>query len=403
MVTETLNRGFAVDLIFLDFAKAFDKVSHSGLLAKLQAYGFDDKTVAWILSFLSNRQQRVVLDDFKSDWNEVLSGVPQGSVLGPLLFTVFINDMPKLTTHPCKLFADDSKLVGIIKNDLDSQNLQEDLNKLVKWSTDWRMLFNPDKCKVMHIGQEKTPKFPNSVPPTTKRTCKRIPREYTIFDSSTNTTIPLAKTTQERDLGITITNDIKWHTQAKIAANKATRAMGMLKRTFKHWDIQSFKTLYCSTVRPHLEYASTAWSPHMKQDIKTLERVQRQATKVIRSIAHLPYDQRLKIVGLTRLSIRRDRGDAIQYFNCKNNYNYIAWHHINTLSNSLSSTGPARGIRGKPHRIIRQLIKNCPPRDNFFSNRVAKIWNSLPEEVVNAGSINAFKNRYDKHHGHPTQ
>jgi hypothetical protein len=141
----------------------------------------------------------------------------------------------------------------------------------------------------------------------------------------------------------------------------------------------------------------------MKQDIKTLERVQRQATKVIRSIAHLPYDQRLKIVGLTRLSIRRDRGDAIQYFKCKNNYNYIAWHHINTLSNSLSSTGPARGIRGKPHRIIRQLIKNCPSRDNFFSNRVAKIWNSLLEEVVNAGSINAFKNRYDKHHGHPTQ
>ena len=95
MVTETLNRGFAVDLIFLDFAKAFDKVSHSGLLAKLQAYGFDDKTVAWILSFLSNRQQRVVLDDYKSDWNEVLSGIPQGSVLGPLLlpfklaFTIF--------------------------------------------------------------------------------------------------------------------------------------------------------------------------------------------------------------------------------------------------------------------------------------------------------------------------
>jgi len=145
IVTEALKRGFAIDLIFLYFAKAFDKVYHSGLLKKLTSNGFDDKIVGWISSFLSDRIQRVVIGEIASDWCELLSGMPQGSVLCPILFTVFINDM--LTSHPCKLFADDSKIIGIIKTGLDAIQLQEDLNNLVKWFTDWRMLFNPGKCK----------------------------------------------------------------------------------------------------------------------------------------------------------------------------------------------------------------------------------------------------------------
>jgi hypothetical protein len=225
----------------------------------------------------------------------------------------------------------------------------------------------------------------------------RVGKNDPVYDSYSNTTISPSKTDQERDLGITITNDMKWHTQIKLAVNKANKAMGMLKRTFKNWDVRSFKTLYCSTVRPHLEYASTAWSPYLKQDIKALERVQRQATKIVRTIKHLPYDQRLKAIGITRLSARRDRGDAIQYFKTKNDYNHIAWYHVNSAAHSLKSSGPAGGIRGNSHRILRQLIKNCPARNNFFTNRVVKNWNSLPEQVIAARTVNSFKNLYDIH------
>ena len=170
----------------------------------------------------------------------------------------------------------------------------------------------------------------------------------------------------------------------------------MLKRTFKNWDVRSFKTLYCSTVRPRQEYASTAWSPYLKQHIKALEREQRQATKIVRTSKHLPYDQRLKAIGITRLSARRDRGDAIQYFKSKNDYNHIAWYHVNSATNSLESSGPAGGIRGNSHRIIRQLIKR-PARNHFFANRVVNNWNSLPEQVIASRTVNSFTNLYDIH------
>jgi hypothetical protein len=308
--------------------------------------------------------------------------------------------MPKLTSHPCKLFADDSKIIGIIKNDLDAIQLQEDLNNLVKWSTDWRMLFNPGKCKVMHFGQNKKPAETTTNAKTqqtqSKTSRKRDPWTYTMFDSSANITTPLGTTDQERDLGIIITNDLKWHIQTRTAANKANSAMGMLKRTFKAWDTNTFRTLYCSSVRSHLEYASVAWSPHSKQDIKILEDVQRRATKVVHSIRHLPYDQRLVKIGIPRLSARRPRGDAIQLYKSVNDYNHINWHHTNSRVSSLGCQGPAGSIRGQNHRLSRQFTK-CSARENFFSNRVVETWNRLPTEVINSCSVNAFKNSYDRH------
>ena len=114
-LTETLNRGLLALLIFLDFAKAFDKVSHKALLVKLKAYGFTDEIITWIKDYLTNRKQRVVIEGESSEWLDVLSGVPQGSVLGPLLFVIFINDMPNTIASLSKLFADDSKILAQIK------------------------------------------------------------------------------------------------------------------------------------------------------------------------------------------------------------------------------------------------------------------------------------------------
>ena len=152
-ITASVDAGIPVDEIFLDFRKAFDKVSHAKLIYKLHRMGFEDSILCWIESFLSNRRQRVKLNADVSSWADVTSGVPQGSVLGPLLFLVFINDLPGLMKTNCKLFADASKLYAEVPSFEEHKMLQEDLNKCDEWATQWGMEFHPKKCKVLHFGK----------------------------------------------------------------------------------------------------------------------------------------------------------------------------------------------------------------------------------------------------------
>jgi hypothetical protein len=377
IITEVVNRGFSIDLIFLDFAKAFDMVSHAGLLVKLKSFGFDDQLIKWMKSYLSGRRQRVVLGDIVSSWKDVLSGIPQGSILGPLLFLLFINDMPDLLNEFCKLFADDTKLIAAIRNTTDCLMLQTDIDKATHWAETWKMQFNNKKCKVMHIGK-KNPTY-----------------QYTMQNSISERTI-LEETSAERDLGIILSKDLKWKHQVQKAANKANSMLGVLKRTFSHWTPETVKILYTTFVRPHLEYASSAWSPYQKQDIIRLENVQRRATKLVPSLRNLNYEKRLEIIGLSSLSDRRQRGDAIQLFKLINKFNSVEWYHPNLITNSLNTQGPASAIRGHNQRYQRQFTRNCPSREHFFSNRTIPIWNSLPKQVVEARSINDFKVNYDR-------
>ena len=167
LVTESLNRGFLAMIIFLDFAKAFDKLSHRALHYKLQLLGFDDHLLKWLTDFLKDRRQRVVLGSAMSSWLDVISGVPQGSVLGPLLFIVFINDLPRSVKNcMCKLFADDTKLLSLIRNITDIARVQTDIDALVKWASDWLMSFNVDKCKYMIVGSSSRVKRHGLTAPT---------------------------------------------------------------------------------------------------------------------------------------------------------------------------------------------------------------------------------------------
>jgi hypothetical protein len=277
----------------------------------------------------------------------------------------------------CKLFADDTKLIAPIKNITDCIKLQSDLNKATDWATTWKMKFNNEKCKVMHIGK------------------KNQAFEYSMSVNSIERKI-LGVTEAERDLGIIITKDLKWGCQTQKAANKANAVLGILKRTFSYWTPDTLKILYVTFVRPHLEYASSVWSPYQKQDITTLENVQRRATKLIPSLKSISYEKRLEIIGLTILQDRRARGDSIQFFKFKNNFNSIDWYHPNALTTSINSKGPASGIRGHNQRFHRQPTRNCQARENFFSNRTIPTWNALPKAVVESCSINGFKASYDE-------
>ena len=139
--------------MFLDFAKAFDKVPHKRLILKMRNHCIQGKLLDWISEWLKDRKQKVGIRGVLSDWAEVLSGVPQGSVLGPLLFLIYINDLESGIDNWILKFADDTKIFSQITNDNDRKVLQEDLSKLISWSEKWQMLFNNSKCKVMHVGK----------------------------------------------------------------------------------------------------------------------------------------------------------------------------------------------------------------------------------------------------------
>ena len=151
--TEAVHQGCGVDVVYTDFSKAFDKVPHKGLIYKLRAYGIEGEILYWITGWLVDRLQRVVINGTTSEWKLVTSGIPQGSVLGPLLFVLFINDLSDNIIHHIKLYADDSKIIAIIESDADAENLQADIDKAVEWSNTWCMPFNEKKCTVMHIGR----------------------------------------------------------------------------------------------------------------------------------------------------------------------------------------------------------------------------------------------------------
>jgi len=291
LLTKLASTKTPADIVFLDFAKAFDKVSHPLLILKLKKYGLDGNLIKWITAFLTNRRQRVVSGNTVSDWLPVLSGVPQGSVLGPTLFIIFINDLTDKICNHASLYADDTKLIcGLdpLQTAKISASLQNDINGIVDWTKTWHMELNISKCKVMHVGK-KNPEI-----------------TYTMNNYSDNQPTPLLTTITERDLGITISSDLKLYKQCVKAASTAYKIFGMLKKAFVSRTLFIWKTLYTTYIRPHLEFAIAAWNHYQKKDINILERVQRRVTKIITSINHLKYPERCKSSGLTTLVRRHD-------------------------------------------------------------------------------------------------
>ncbi len=235
----------------MDFRKAFDVVPHKRLISKLKSYNLSQQLIKWIQSFLTCRTQQVVINSSKSTWLNVTSGIPQGSVLGPLLFVIFINDLPENIKSEVFLFADDTKIYRTIQTCDDQSSLQADLDKLSQWSEKWLLKFNSAKCKHMHIARP-------------------------IADSATynlNST-RLETITQEKDIGVIIDNDLSFDCHISEKAKKATQMFAMLRRTFHHLNDNLFLPQYKSLVRVQLDFASAVWSPYKVKHIEQLESVQ---------------------------------------------------------------------------------------------------------------------------------
>jgi len=360
--TKALDGGYCVDVIYLDFRKAFDSVPHKRLLCKLASFGIQGNILKWIENFLSDRKQQVVLNGHVSRSTSVISGVPQGSVLGPLLFNMFINDLPSVVSSSIFMFADDTKIFRIIKSSDDHKALQSDLDALHAWSVVWQLSFNISKCKLLHFGPNHDfgPYFLNDV-----------------LIESTNV---------HKDLGVLFDNNLKFHDHSATVASKANRMLGLISKSFEFLESEMVVKLYKSLVRPILEYCNPVWGPTFITDQRKIENVQRRATRLIPSIRENTYSERLSFLDLPSMNYRQNRGDLILMYKIIHNY------FNSDFSTSITfSTSATRGHQFKifKHRTRLQISSN------FYFNRIVSNWNSLPPEVVNAGSINTFKSLLD--------
>ena len=294
-----MNTDHQTDVIYFDFKKAFDSVPHNELLFKLKSMGISGNLWLWFKSYLFNRQQCVKINNKYSHLLPVLSGIPQGSILGPLLFLVYVNDIPDhISNSLLYLFADDTKCLKTISNPTDAIQLQDDINSLNYWSEQWNLLFNP--TKIVQISFK-----------------SNLQTSYTIGTSL------ITKVESHKDLGIILSSNLTWDAHYDHIIAKAYNILGLLRRTFSPQNYtRSKKQLYISLVRSQLLYCSILWKPHFIKHIQQFERVQRRATKYILNDFISDYKSRLIQTQLLPLTYILDLNDIIFFIKSLQNHHH---------------------------------------------------------------------------------
>ena len=373
-VLKTLCSGDEVDVIYLDYAKAFDKVDHNILLAKLHKIGVGGKMLEWLRNFLLNREQTVVVEGIKSRPQKVRSGVPQGTVLGPILFILYINDQLDILRYCLgKIFADDTKLIGRICSMLAKEKLQEDLLGVIAWACANNMQLNETKFEVLNYTLNQS-NWLRTLP---------FQSENYIYHTSDGT--PLEPSSTVKDLGVLVSSDRSWSPHIFKTVNSARTMAAWILSVFSDRSPTLMVTLYKSMVRCRLEYCCPLWNPSKIGQIESIERIQREFTRRISGCKDLNYWERLKKLKLMSLQRRRERYMIIQ-----------VWKIINGQAPNCTEMEFKENERLGTRAIVPSIPRaaQCSVRTDYehsFGVKAAQLWNILPKTIKEASTITQLK------------
>ena len=362
-LAKNMDKNSQTDLFILDFQKAFDTVPHERLLDKLHYYGIHGQTHQWIRTWLTQRTQSVVINGDKSDSVPVLSGVPQGTVLGPLMFLLYINDIGKNIVSNIKLFADDCLLYKSINSQKDAEILQEDLNSLIRWSERWQMNFNIKKCYELKITRKLSP----------------LVHGYNIKG------VALKPVDEHPYLGVHLSKDLRWNVNVAETSKKANATLGFIRRNLSKCSQDVKDKAYKSLVRPQMEYATAAWDPHTKKNIEELEKIQRRAARFVTGVysRYQSVSKLIKELEWDSLSLRRTVNRLTIMYKILNNQIAIDIPPEMMIK--------SRSLRRRHKFSFIQIQARVDSYKYSFFPRTIIDWNSLPENVVCQPSAAKFK------------
>ena len=369
---QALDSGKEVRVVFCDISKAFDRVWHAGLIHKLRAAGISGQILKWFVSYLENRKQRVVLPGAESGWKYIHAGVPQGSILGPLLFLLYINDIVNEIGSNILLFADDTSLFIIVENpNQAAEILNSDLLKISRWANLWLVKFNPNKNEVMLISR-KTNTLAH--PPI-------IMMNQQIQDVQFH-----------KHLGVYFSSDCSWHQHIDYIKQKAWTRLNIMRKLKFDLDRKSLETIYISFIRPILEYADIIWDNCSQQEKQELEKIQTEAARVATGATKLVSIQKLyEEVCWERLETRRWKHKLVLFHKM---YHNITPQYLSSLVPPLVQNVSRYNLRNADN--LQTIHSRTTQYCNSFLPSVVRDWNSLPYADRNVDSTDSFKHRLNR-------
>ena len=381
------SNGHDTDCIYVDYAKAFDKIDHGLLLKKLHSYSIPKSYINWIKKFLMERTQTVYLNNNFSYPTPVMSGVPQGSVLGPLLFIIYINDMPDVICNSQILtFADDTKIVSKISTTDDTFNLQKDLDNLIEWSNLNNMKLNNQKFELLcHSLGSKNPDQNKR-----KKLFQELPFNSEFFSYNISNIINLYPSSHVKDLGVFVQSNLCWDIHIKNITTTARQVCAWILSVFYTRDQQTLLVLFNSLVRTKLEYCNVIWNPSLIKDIEKIESIQRSYTNKIFGMDKYNYWERLQKLNIMSLQRRRERNLIINVWKIKNDIN------PNDINLTFKENKRFGAIEAKLKPLPKLLTgKALTIYEDSFQINSAKLWNRLPGELTKISSLATFKTKLD--------
>ena len=369
---KALDDGLEVRAVFCDISKAFDRVWHKGLLFKLKRAGINGLLLDWLTNYLTDRKQRVVIPGGTSDWEFIKAGVPQGSILGPLLFLLYINDIVTDIHSSVRLFADDTSLYIIVDDPTDAaEQLNIDLETINRWAETWLVKFNPSKSESLLVS-------------------RKINRN--VHPPLIMNRVHINEVQLHKHLGIFLSNDGTWHEHINYITSKAWQKIYVMRKLKFLLDRESLNRIYISFIRPTLEYADIVWNNCTQYEINQIEKVQQEAARIVTGATRLISIELLyKETGWEPLHKRRYKHNLCQVYKMVND---LTPNYLTSLIPATVANTSAYQLRDSEN--VRPLLTRTQLYYKSFLPSSIRNWNELPLNIRNSSSLTSFKRQLNK-------